>query len=122
MKNVTKRYGWIIFGLVLLFVPNVNVVDFLPDFIAYFIFAASLSYGVNKVPYFEEARSSFIRLGIINLMRFPAILMMNFVRMNNQADTDIFAMMTLLFGVIETIYLFPAINNFFNAIFFSSPT
>ena len=118
MKKTNKHYGWIILGLVLLFVPNVNVIDFLPDFIAYFIFAAFLSYGVNKVPYFEEARSSFIKLGIVNLARIPAMLMINFIRMNNQADTDIFAMMTLLFGVIETICLFTAINNLFTALFY----
>ncbi len=118
MTKVKKRYGWVILGLVLLFVPNVNVVDFLPDFIAYFIFAGVLSYGVNKVPYFEEARSSFIKLGIVNLMRVPAMLLMNFIRMENQADTDIFAMMTLLFGVIETIYLIPAIINLFDALFY----
>lgn len=118
MMKTKKRYGWVILGLVLLFIPNVNVVDFLPDFIAYFIFAGVLSYGVGKVPYFEEARSSFIRLGIINLMRVPAMIMVNFIRMENQADTDIFAMMTLLFGIIETIYLIPAIVNLFDALFY----
>ena len=118
MKKAKKRYGFIIFGLLLLAIPNINIIDFLPDFIAYFTFAAFLSYGVNKVPYFEEARSSFIKLGIINLARIPALLMINFIRMNNQADTDIFAMMTLVFGVIETIYLFTAINNLFTALFY----
>ena len=48
-----SRYGWVIFGLCLLFIPAVNVLDFFPDFIAYFILAAVLSHGVNKLPYFE---------------------------------------------------------------------
>lgn len=113
-----KRYCWVIFGLVLMFIPNVNVVDFSPDFIAYFIFAGLLAYGVNKVPYFEEARASFIRLGIINLLRVPAMILVNLIRMNDQSDTDIFAMMTLIFGIVEVIYLIPAINNLFDALFY----
>ena len=116
--KVKSRYVPVIFGLTLLFIPSVNIVDVFPDFIAYFIFAAALAYGVNKVPYFEEARDAFMRLGLICLLRIPAMLIMNFVRMGNRGDSDIFAMMTLVFGIIETIYLIPAISSFFDAMFY----
>ena len=116
--KVKSRYAPVIFGLTLLVIPSVNIVDVFPDFIAYFIFASVLAYGVNKVPYFEEARDAFIRLGFISLLRIPAMLITNFIRMGNRGDSDIFAMMTLIFGIIETIYLIPAISSFFDAMFY----
>ena len=73
--KVKTRYRWVIFGLFLLFIPAVNVLDVFPDFIAYFILAGVLSHGVNKLPYFEEARTAFIKLGFINLCRVIAIVL-----------------------------------------------
>jgi len=110
--------GRIIFALILLFIPAVNIVDVFPDFIAYFILAGVLSWGVNKAPYFEEAKASFFKLGIINMLRIPALLFMNLIRMGNQSDTDIFALTTLVFAIVETICLLPAITNIFNALFY----
>ena len=116
--KLKSRYGWIIFGLCLLFIPAVNVLDVFPDFIAYFILAGVLSHGVNKLPYFEEARTAFIKLGFINLCRVIAIVLILRIRAINYDDTDIYAMMTLLFGIVESIYLFPAISNLFDALFY----
>ena len=116
--KVKTRYRWVIFGLCLLFIPAVNVLDVFPDFIAYFILAGVLSHGVNKLPYFEEARTAFIKLGFINLCRVIAVVLILRIRAVNYDDTDIYAMMTLLFGIVESIYLFPAISNLFDALFY----
>ena len=113
-----SRYRSAIFGLLFLIIPSINIVDVFPDFIAYFIIAGILAYGVEKVPYFEEARSAFIKLGIIGLLRLPAMLLMGWIRIENQSDTDIFALMTLIFGIIETLYLIPAISSLFDALFY----
>ena len=111
-------YGWVIFGLSLLFIPALNIIDLFPDFIAYFIIAGALSHGINKLPYFEEAQSAFVKLGIVNLCRIPAIILILHFRSVNYSDTDIYAMMTLIFGIFESIYLFPAISNLFDALFY----
>ena len=113
-----SRYGMVIFALFLLFIPAIKIIDVFPDFIAYFILAGVMSYGVDKLPYFEEARSAFIKLGIINLFRIPAVILTTSLRASNYGDTDIYAMMVLLFGVVEGIYLFPAISNLFEALFY----
>ena len=113
-----SRYGLAIFGLLLLVIPSINIVDVFPDFIAYFIFAGIFAYGVEKVPYFEETRSAFIKLGIIGLLRLPASLFITWVRMHDQSDTEVFVMMTLIFAIIETLYLIPAISNLFDALFY----
>ena len=113
-----SRYRRIIFGLCLLFVPAVNVFDLFPDFIAYFIIAGVLAHGVDKLPYFEEARTAFIKLGFVNMCRIIAIVLIIRIRAINNDDIDIYAMMTLLFGIVESIYLFPAISNLFNALFY----
>ncbi len=111
-----KRYGWVIFGLALLVFPNINIVDLFPDFIGYLIIARALSYGVCKAPYFEEARTSFRRLALINALRIPAMLLVNYIRMGNQSDTDIFALVTLVFSIVETVMLCTAIQNLLAAI------
>ena len=113
-----SRYRWVIFCLCLLFIPAVNIFDLFPDFIAYFILAGILSYGVNKLPYFEEARSAFIKLGFVNLCRLIAVVFILRARAINYNDTDVYAMITLLFGIVESIYLFPAISNLFEALFY----
>ena len=113
-----SRYGWVIFSIGLLFIPALNIIDLFPDFIAYFIIARVLSFGVNKLPYFEEAQSAFVKLGIVNLCRIPAIILILRFRSVNYSDTDIYAMMTLIFGIVESIYLFPAISNLFDALFY----
>ena len=78
-----SRYGMVIFALFLLFIPAIKIIDVFPDFIAYFILAGVMSYGVDKLPYFEEARSAFIKLGIINLFRIPAVILTTSLRASN---------------------------------------
>lgn len=113
-----KRRGAIIFALVMLFIPGVNVIDVFPDFIAYFILAHVLSYGVDKAPYFEEARSGFMKLAAVNLLRIPTSLLINFMRMSDQSDTDVFALATLVFGILETLLFISAASSLFDALFY----
>ncbi len=104
--------------LALLINPNINIFDPLPDFIAWFILAHIANRGVGIVPYFEEAKSSFIRLGVVNFLKIPALFIVFLVRISNTADTDIYALAALVFAVGEAILLIGAIKNTFDALFY----
>lgn len=113
-KKKLPRLGFIGLGLFFLAIPGVNVYDILPDFIAYFIFSAVLSYPADRAPYFAEAKDAFTKLGIVTLIKIPASLAMSYIRSGNTADSDIRSLFSLTFAVVELILIFSAVNSLFN--------
>ena len=114
MKNV--KYGWLIFALIMLFNPNLHLIDILPDFIGFFILAKFIERAADAAPYFEEARAAFVKLGYISLAKIPALFVIVLVRSKNTLDNDIIALFALVFTTVELLYLFPAIKNMFDAL------
>lgn len=115
-KKSTHSAGLLIFALVMLFNPNINLFDILPDFIGYFILARFFEKAADCAPYFEEARSAFVKLGFVNLLKIPAIVIMMTVRAGNTQDNDVVALMALVFATAEIILLVPAVKNIFDAL------
>ena len=116
IKSRKGFYGLLIFSLVLLFNPNVNIFDILPDFIAWFILAGLFEKAADSAVYFEEARVSFLKLAWINIAKIPAFLFILMVRGENVQDNDIYALMSLTFAIVEAIFIIQAIKNIFTAL------
>lgn len=116
-KRRKRFYTLLIFSIVLLFNPNVNVIDILPDFIAWFILAKLFERAADSAPYFEEARLGFIKLGWISLAKIPALLLIFFVKGQNTLDNDIFALVSFSFAVAEAIFAIKAASNTFKGLF-----
>ena len=112
----TMKTGWLIFALVMIFNPNVNIIDFLPDFIGFFILAKFFERAADAAPYFDEAKKAFTRLCIISSAKLPALLIVTMIRSANTLDNDVVALMALVFAALELIYVIPAINNTFAAL------
>lgn len=112
-----KNYYLLIFSLVLLFNPNLNVVDILPDFIAWFILARLFERASDSAPHFEEAREAFIRLGWLNLLKIPAFLLILFVKSKDTYDNNIYTLVSFSFAIFEIILTVGATKNFFSALF-----
>ncbi len=108
--------GAIIFALITLFNPNVNVVDFLPDFIGFFILARVFEKAADCAPYFEEARVDFLKLGMLSLMKIPAMFIIVFARSKNTFDNDIIVLSTLIFSIAEILLTIIAIQHLFTAL------
>ncbi|MBE6645104.1 MAG: hypothetical protein E7612_06990 [Ruminococcaceae bacterium] len=111
-------YGLIVFCLILLFNPNINVIDPLPDFIAWFLLARIFESAADSAPHFEEARANFIRLGWINLLKIPAFLLIMFVKSKDTLDNNIYALVSLSFAVFELILTTQAVKYLFTALFY----
>ena len=106
----------IIFAVVMLFNPNINIIDILPDFIGYFVLAKVFEPASDCAPYFHEARSSFIKLGLVSLLKIPALLIISFARSKNTMDNDIIVLFSLIFAIAEIILVVTAVNNIFTAL------
>jgi len=98
--------------------PTIRLFDILPDFVACFIIAKALRFVSDRAPFFAEARSAFIKLGIISIAKLPAFFVLISVRSANFADYDISALLTFSFAVIEALYFTSAISNLFSALFY----
>ncbi len=112
-----KTASLIVFALVFLFNPNIQIVDLLPDFVAYFIFARLLEKPALMAPYFEEARSSALKLAFLTLAKAPAFVLAIFIRSRNTLDNDIFPMLSLVFAALEILLTFGFIKNISTAFF-----
>lgn len=102
--------------LILLANPNVHVIDVLPDFIAYIIAACMLTYAKDRAPYFEEARSGFIKLAIVSALKIPAYFVITYTRAGNVQDYDIRALFAFSFGVAELWLSLILIGNLYSAL------
>ncbi len=118
MDKISRKrfYGLLILSLVLLFNPNINIFDPLPDFIAWFILAKLFEKAADSAAYFEEARVSFLKLAWLNIAKFPAFLFILMVRGENVHDNDVYALMSLTFAIVEAIFVIQAIKNIFAAL------
>jgi hypothetical protein len=117
-KPPAHAYGLIIFALVTLFNPCINVVDILPDFIGYFILASFFLRGADTAPHFEEAAISLRRMGILSLCKIPAIFIIAVARGQNTMDNDVIALMAVTFAALEITFSIPAIKSSFSALFY----
>lgn len=108
--------GLLVFALVFLTNPVVNIFDYLPDVFGYVIIAASLVYLADRSPYFAEARVAFIRLAFVSAAKIPAYFIMVYARGQNVSDNDIKALFAFTFSVIEVILLLGGVKDLFRAV------
>jgi hypothetical protein len=119
MEKITTKhfYKLLIFSFVLLFNPNFNLIDILPDFIAWFILAKLFEKAADSAPYFDEARGAFIKLGFLNILKLPGFILVMLIKGQNTLDNDSFALASLIFAVLEIIFVTSAVKNLFLALF-----
>lgn len=117
-NNRPRGDGLILFALLLLINPSVQVVDIFPDFIAYIIILRRLSYAVDRAPYFAEARSAVSKLLLISILKLPAYFVIVFARSGNVGDTDIYALFAFSFAAVEAIFSVIAIYYLFEGAFY----
>ena len=114
-KSVGRTSRLAMLCLIFLIVPNFNVFDILPDFVAYIVLARKFGKYTQHVPYFAEARDAFVKLAAVTIIKIPA----SFIMLSNMyTGKDIVPLFTLVFVSLELILLFPAIKNSFLALYY----
>ena len=115
-KRLAKA-GPIIFALVLLANTAFGILDLMPDFIAYLILAKQFRAAADRAPYFEEARLAFRKLALITGLRLPVLILIAAQRSGDTYGFDIYAVASLSFFALETIFQLSAIKNLFEGLF-----
>lgn len=113
---MTKRrnvYPLITVSLFLLFNPAFNILDILPDCIAYFLLILAIGKTTESVPYLYECKSALVKLAMITAFKIPAFSIMY---SNMASGKDIMPLFTLTFVTVELILLYSAVQNGYRAL------
>lgn len=116
-KKKRSSSSLIILALFLLLNPNISIIDYLPDFISYFILAKLFLDASDRAPFFKEARSAFLKLGWLNLLKIPAIFLIAQSRGGAAYGNDTISIASFVFAVLEVILMIIAIRNIFDGLF-----
>lgn len=100
-------FGALAVGLVFLFNPNINVMDFIPDFIGLWIVCASLKRLAQINSDVAEARKLFFELSLVELGKTFSVLLVS------STDSTGYLLFAFVFGVIECIMFTLAIRELF---------
>lgn len=109
-----RHYTKILLGLAFLVFPALNLIDIFPDCVAYFILAYAISAADGIVPYVSETRERLMKLGMLTLIRIPAMALMY---ANMAYGRDIVVLFTFVFNVAEVALLILTVRDGFNAIY-----
>lgn len=110
--KIKRTYPLIILSLVFLFNPNMNLIDVLPDCIAYILFAIIIGDLAQTIPYLAECKGAVIKLALVTLIKIPAFSVMY---SNMKYGSDIVPLFTFSFTVLEFILIYSAVKNLFLA-------
>ncbi len=113
MTKGKRVYPLIILSLVFLFNPSANLIDILPDCVAYILLIVAIGGLSETVPYLAECKSALIKLAMVTLIKMPAFLVM---QTNMIAGRDIVPLFTLVFVALEIVLLYSAVDNGFKAL------
>ena len=107
-----RAYPLIILSLVFLSNPNINLIDILPDCVAYILLALVIGDLAETIPYLAECKSAVVKLALITLIKIPAFSVMY---SNMKFGSDIVTLFTFSFTVVEFILICTAVKNLFLA-------
>ncbi len=118
MKKTRKYYTRIGVALFLLCNPNIHIIDFLPDFIAYFLIYSVISEAADLAPHFAQARDACKRLAILGLFKIPASFLILLARSHNTMDSNLIPTFAIVFAIFEMILGYTFIYHTSEALFY----
>ncbi len=113
MIKLRQIYPLVITSLIFLSNPNINIIDVLPDCIAYLLLILVIGSLGETVPYLAECRSALVKLALVTLVKLPAVTVMY---SNMTSGKDIVPLFTLVFAALEVILLYSAVENGYKAL------
>ena len=113
MKKLKNGYPLVVIALILLFNPSANLIDVLPDCIAYILLILAIGASHETVPYLAECKGALVKLTLVTGIKIPAFVLMY---TNIKSGKDIVPLFTLVFVILELILLYSAVNNGYNAL------
>ena len=113
MTSKKVVFPLVILSLVFLFNPNANLIDVLPDLVAYILLILVIGSHSESVPYLAECKGALMKLALVALIKIPAFSVMY---SNMVSGKDIVPLFTLVFAVLELLLLYSVVENGFRAL------
>jgi hypothetical protein len=85
--------------------------------LGYLFLILALTPLVQTVPHFEEAQTGFRKMLYVSLLKIPVGLYVLSLLAASPRDLPVFAVLALGFGVLEFLFLLPALRNLFDGFF-----
>lgn len=117
MKSKKEKMGsWLIaVGMLFFFNPNVNIIDFLPDFIGYMLLCAGLSKWADLNETIGEATERFRRMIFVDAAKWVALLWVFGLSVTNERTSSLL-LWSFVFSVLELVFLMPAYAKLFEGL------
>ncbi len=116
MKN--KRiinFGAIGLSLIFLFNPNINIIDFLPDFIGYILLCVALTSLADMNDTVAEAHAAFKKMILIDAAKLLALLWVFGISVAGERNSSLM-LWSFTFGVLEMVFAIPAFLKLFKGL------
>ncbi len=119
MKMTTSALGlkYIVWGLIFLMNPNVNIVDILPDFIGYLFIIKGLYAVASIYPHFRDASYYFRNLTIISVAKTISLPVLFII---STTEITWILLLAFVFGCLEIFYGVMAFSRLFEGIYYSA--
>ena len=108
MRRLKNPAFLITLALICLSNPNANLIDVIPDFIAYSLIIIAIGKRSEAIPYLAECKLAVERLALVSLIKIPAFTVMY---SNMSTGKDIIPLFTIVFVTLEMILLYSAVQN-----------
>lgn len=112
LGTTQKRF---MLAFLLLLNPHIGGFDILPDFIGAFFLWRSVRPLRYVAHYFDRARHYFLLYFFVSCARVPASALILFLTARYPAQTTLYPLFSLSFGIIDMLCLLPAILNYVRA-------
>ena len=117
MTSAALGLKYIVWGLIFLMNPNVNIVDVMPDFIGYLLIMRGL-YAISAIyPHFRDAFTNFKYLTILSVAKTLALPVLFMI---SSTEISWLLLLAFAFGCLEIYYGIVAFSRLFEGIYYSA--
>ncbi len=114
-KKKIINFSAIGLSLVFLLNPNINIIDFLPDFIGYILLCVALTSLSDINETVADALGMFKKLILIDAAKIVALLWVFGISVVNERNSSLM-LWSFTFGVLEMLFVIPAFIKLFKGI------
>ncbi|MBE6618262.1 MAG: hypothetical protein E7626_00595 [Ruminococcaceae bacterium] len=117
MEASKIKFRNIVIALVFLMNPCINIIDILPDFVAYLIIMRTLYAGAALYPHFRDSYTAFRNLTIISIAKTLSLPIIFIV---SSTEMTWLLILAFAFGGLEIFYGVIAFSKLFEGIYYSA--
>ncbi len=104
---MTMGFGWCMLAVLFLFNPNVNIIDFFPDFFGYIFLCVGLAKLAELNEEIAQARKGFFKMLAVDLCKIPAMVWVFGLSVPAERNSSLL-LWAFVFAALEMVFAIPA--------------